>query len=80
MIKIKEPRYRDRKLLIARYRIPCGCDFNVEILKGTYKGIYKVKNDVICKSPVEIMNTNIGGRIQMRVVSLDELERVEENK
>ena len=80
MIKIKEPRYRDRKVLIARYRIPCGQEFQIEIQKGAYQGIYKISNDLICKSPIEMMKTRTGAEIQMRAVNLDELERVEENK
>ena len=78
MIKIKEPRYRDRKVLIARYKIPCGTDFRIEIEKGAYKGIYKVSNELVCKSPIESMKTRAGAQMQMRAVSLDELERVED--
>lgn len=77
MIKIKAPRYHDRTLLIARYRIPAGTNFKVEVLTGSYKGIYKVTNEVICKSPVEAMKTRNGKSILMRAVPLDALERLE---
>lgn len=76
MIKIKEPRYRDRKVLIARYRIPCGQDFQITIEKGAYQGTYKVLNELICKSAIETMKTRAGAVIQMRAVNLDELERL----
>lgn len=73
MIKVFSPRYHDRKLLLARYRLPCGGDVKVEILKGAYKGIYKVTNTAICKSPIEMMKTRTGNNIAMRAVDLDEL-------
>lgn len=78
MIKIWQPRWRDRVVLIARYKIPSGRDFNIEITQSAYKGIYKVTNEVICRSAIEEMRTKAGKVIQMRAVSLDDLERVEE--
>lgn len=77
MINIKSPRYRDRTVLLARYRLPCGQDVKVKITEGAYKGIYNVTNDVICKSPIEGMKTKQGKTIAMRAVSLDAMERVE---
>ena len=77
MIKIKSPRYRDRVVLLAKYRLPCGRDVEVEILYGAYKGIYKVKNEDIIKSPIEGMETRQGKIIAMRAVPLDIMERVE---
>lgn len=77
MIKIKSPRYHDRKLLIARYRIPAGADIKVEILTGSYSGIYKITSNTICHSPIEIMRTRNGKSISMRAVSLDDIERLE---
>jgi len=77
MIKIKAPRYRDRSVLLARYRLPCGQGVTVEILTGAYKGVYKVSSDTICKSPIEGMETKQGKIIAMRVIPLDAMERVE---
>ena len=77
MINIKSPRYRDRTVLLARYRLPCGQDVKVKITEGAYKGIYNVTNDVICKSPIEGMKTKQGKIIAMRAVPLDAMERVE---
>lgn len=76
MIKIKEPRYRDRKVLVARYRISCGQDITIEIQKGSYKGIYRVSNDDICSSDIESMKTRRGDTISMRAIPLDKLERI----
>lgn len=78
MIEIIEPRYHDRCVLIARYKIPCGKDIDVKILRGAYKGVYKIKNDVIIKSPVEGMMTKAGKMVSVRAVSIDKMERVEE--
>ena len=77
MINITSPRYRDRTVLLARYRLPCGQDVKVKITEGAYKGIYNVTNDVICKSPIEGMETKQGKIIAMRVIPLDAMERVE---
>lgn len=76
MIEIWEPRWKDRRVLIARYRIPAGQDFEIKIVKSAAKGIYRVTNDLICKSPIEVMKTKTGKEIQMRAVPLDELERI----
>ena len=77
MIKIKQPRYRDRTVLLARYKLACGQDATVEILEGSYKGIYSVKNQVIVNSPIETMITKQGKELSMRAVPLDAMERVE---
>lgn len=77
MITIKSPRYRDRTVLLARYRLPCGQDVQVKILYGAYKGVYNVSNDVICNSPIEGMETKQGKIIAMRAVPIDAMERVE---
>lgn len=77
MITIKSPRYRDRTVLIARYKIPCGGDVDIEILYGAYKGKYHITHDTLMKSPVEGMETRQGQIIAMRAVPLDMLERVE---
>lgn len=77
MIKIKAPRYRDRSVLVARYRIPCGQDITLEIQTGAFKGIYKITNDTICKSPIEGMETKQGQIMAVRVIPIDAMERVE---
>lgn len=78
MIEIRAPRYHDRKVLLARYKLPCGRDVDVRILTGAYAGVYHVTNETICRSPIETMTTRYGKPIAMRAVSLDDIERVEE--
>lgn len=80
MIKVWQPRWRDRRVLIARYRIPSGQDFKIEITQSVAKGVYLVRNEVVCKSPIETMKTRQGKTIQMRAVPLDELEKVKEEE
>ena len=77
MIIIKSPRYRDRTVLLARYKLPCGQDVTVKITEGAYKGVYKVSNDIICNSPIEGMETKQGKIIAMRAIPLDAIERME---
>ena len=79
MITIKSPRYRDRTVLLARYRLPCGQSVKVQILYGAYKGIYNVSNEVICQSPIEGMETKQGKIIAMRAVPLDAMERISDD-
>ena len=78
MIQIKAPRYRDRRVLIARYKLCAGQDCKIRILYGAYKGDYLVRNSVIIKSPIEQMRTRNGAMIGMRAVPLDELERIQD--
>lgn len=78
MIIIKSPRYRDRTVLLAKYKLACGQGATVKILYGAYKGTYKVSNEAIINSPVEGMETKQGQIIAMRAVPLDALERISE--
>lgn len=77
MIIIKSPRYRDRTVLLARYRLPAGQDVKIKIIEGAYKGTYNVPNAAICDSPIEGMKTKRGQILEMRAVPLDALERIE---
>ena len=76
MIDIKSPRYRDRTVLLARYRLASGSYVDVRILYGAYKGIYRVTNETICKSPIETMRTRSGKDLSMRAIPIDEMERI----
>ena len=77
MIEIRAPRYRDRVVLLAKYRLTSGQGVDVKILYGSYKGIYHVSYKVIYESPIEQMTTKQGKQIAMRAVPLDKMERVE---
>ena len=76
VIHILEPRYRDRRVLVARWRIPAGGDIVLAIQKGAYRGLYKASNKVICNSPIESFKTKSGATFSIRAISVDELERV----
>lgn len=76
MIKINEPRYHDRVVLIARYHITCGQGITIQILRGAYAGEYKITNEVVCASPIETMRTRSGKDLSMRAVPLDKLVRL----
>ena len=76
MIEIRAPRYRDRVVLLAKYRLPYGTGVDVKILHGAYKGVYHVSNEVICQSPIEPMTTKQGKQIAMRAVPLDKMKRI----
>lgn len=78
MIEVRSPRYHDRTVLLARYRLPAGQGVDVKILYGTYKGVYKVSNDTIINSPIEVMETKSGRIIAMRAVPIDAMERISE--
>lgn len=76
MIAIKSPRYHDRVVLVARYRLTCGQDATIKILYGAYKGIYKARHQDIVNSAIEGMETKQGQIIAMRAIPLDALERI----
>lgn len=80
MIKIKEPRYRDRVVLVARYHLSCGQDAEIGIEKGAYKGTYKATNEVICASDITSITSRQGKQISMRAIPLDKLERLDDKK
>lgn len=77
MIEIRAPRYRDRVVLLAKYRLTSGHGVDVKILYGAYKGVYHVSYKDICESPIEQMTTKQGKQIEMCAVPLDKMERVE---
>lgn len=76
MIEVKSPRYHDRTVLLARYRLTSGGSVDVKILYGAYKGVYRVSNPVICESPIETMRTRSGYEISMRAIPIDKMERI----
>jgi len=78
-IQIKEPRYRDMTVLVARFRLPPAQDVEIEIEKGARKGHYLAKSEVICSSPIEFMKTKNGRKLEMRVIPLTKLERIEDD-
>lgn len=76
MIKIGTPRYHDRIVSVARYKIPCGQDFEIEILHGAYAGVYKVRNEVVINSNIGYITSRNGNKVAMREIPLDKLERI----
>lgn len=76
VIHILEPRYNDRRVLVARWRIPAGGDIFLAIQKGAYKGLYKATNKVICASPIEPFTAKSGVTFQVRAIAINELERM----
>lgn len=69
-ILIKEPRYHDKTVLLATYKIsPSNL---VVIQKGAYAGKYRVSGEEATKHP---LTTN--GSIAVRAVPLEKLERIE---
>ena len=77
MIEIRAPRYHDRVVLIANYKIVLGYPVKIRILYGAYKGVYNIPSKVLATSPLEPMQTKQGNTIVMRAVPLDALERID---
>jgi len=72
MIEIWAPRWHDRKVLIAKYKV-CAGKNRIKFTKGTLKDkMFDVDGMDISKSPVE---TN--GTIPCYAVDLDKLKAVE---
>lgn len=75
MIEIWEPRYRDRTVLLADYRLRAGEDAEVKIVKGYYAGNYKVSSDAIDEAQRETMKTKKGSEITVVIIPLEKLEK-----
>lgn len=75
MIEIFEPRYRDRTVLIAAYKVRAGENVKIKILKGYYAGDYVIDSGVIKDASREKMKTKRGGEITVLVVPLDKLTK-----
>lgn len=73
MIEIWEPRYRDKTVLLADYRLRTGEDVDVKIVKGYYAGNYKVDSETITNAERETMKTKKGGEITVVIIPLDKL-------
>ena len=77
MIEIWEPRYRDKTVLLAQYRLSDNEDVDVKIVKGYYAGNYKVNSEDIRNAERETMKTKKGGEITVVIIPLEKL--VKEN-
>ena len=69
LLEIKEPRYYDRKVLLAKYKV---LERNtIKIMRGAYAGEYRMSGIAIRSYPV-VSN----GVIDCYAVPLDKLERL----
>lgn len=75
MVEIWEPRYRDKTILVANYKIPTREDLKIKISKGYYKGDYTVTKEVALNCPLEQMQTKRGGTVEVRVIPLANLKK-----
>lgn len=71
MIEIWEPRWRDRKVLIAKYKVYKGRMNRIKITGGAAKGIYKMSGIAITSYPIES-----NGVLPCYAVPLDKLTKV----
>lgn len=73
MIEIWEPRYHDKAVLLAQYRLHDNEDVDVKIVKGHYAGNYKINSEDIRNAERETMKTKKGGEITVVIVPLEKL-------
>ena len=76
MIEIYAPRYHDRKILIANWKIAQGYPAEVRIKYGSYKGDYIIPWRALAYAPITNIKSKQDKNIPMRVVNLDDLERM----
>lgn len=76
VIKIWQPRYRDRTCLVAKYYLTEGKSACIYIVQGSYKGMYNVSPEVIEASPLEDFTTRSGKVMKVRAIPLDKMDRV----
>lgn len=78
-IKVWEPRYHDKKVLVAAWRIK-GYPVYIEIeCDNEYGGKYMASKEVVENSKHMIMKTKKGGEAEMVCIPFDELEKVKED-
>lgn len=70
MINILEPRYHDRKVLIATYKVEPMMNL-INIVKGAYKGFYRAPGKDIKSCTVDD-----NGKISCYAVPIEKLERL----
>lgn len=77
MIEVWEPRYRDKSVLLAVYRLPKEGDVEFKITKGFYAGEYTVSREDLKSAKREVMKTKKGEDIQMVSVPLEKIKKKE---
>lgn len=70
-IEILEPRWHDRKLLIANWKI--SKDNQIVINHHDFPEPFYASGDKLRSYPLQNVKSNQGNEVQMRVVSIDEL-------
>lgn len=80
MIEVYEPRYHDRTVLLANWKIAQGYPAEVRIKSGSYKGDYIVPWSALAYASITNIKSRQGKKIPMRVVKLDDLERMGEDE
>lgn len=76
MIEIFEPRYHDKVVLVASYKIPRSGDLEIKITKGYYAGAYVVSVSELNGCKKDVMKTKRGGNLEMVAIPLDMLRKV----
>lgn len=77
MIKIWQPRYKDKIVLIATYKIVSGKDTEFEITEGYYKGKYIAPWSVVKDCAIENKPTRSGHKMDFTVVPIKDLVKVD---
>lgn len=78
-IEIWQPRWHDKKVLVAKFRIRPEQDVFIEIKESVWKGKYRIDYQDIVASDVETMKTKAGGKIEVIAVPLDKIKKIEED-
>lgn len=77
MVEIWHPRYRDHTVLVASSKAKD--PLIIEITKSkAFKGTYKVDAEVVKNAKHEKMETESGYQMDMVVIPLDKLEKIDD--
>lgn len=77
-VEVYHPRYNDRTVLVANWKVVGGRDLPIKILYGSYKGEYTAPGNDVFHAPVTTITSKTGKQIPMRVIPLDCLVRQDE--
>ena len=75
-IKIWEPRYHDKTVLVMTSRIVPGEDIYIEIERGHHKGLYWVGAEDLAKCTTELKESKAGNVNKFTVIPMSKMATV----
>ena len=72
MVEVWEPRYHDRTVLVAPWKLTKGKNI-IRVMKGYYQGVYSLDYDEIAQCEKTTIKSKTGGDVEMYCVPISKL-------